>query len=87
MLYETVYRVASLAVHRKAYGTGALVNLSLQSTVVVRANERPTGVISYEWAILSFAIMLIIADEALGWPARAAVVDAIAPHLPDRGVS
>jgi hypothetical protein len=82
LLYETVYRSASRAVHGKAYATGAFVDLTRQPTVVVRAAENPTSIIGYEWAVWSLAIMLIIAGEALGWPANREVQDAIVPHLP-----
>lgn len=48
LLYETVYRTASRAVHGTAYVTGPFVDVSRPPTVVVRAAERPTSVIGYE---------------------------------------
>lgn len=82
LLYETVYRAASRAVHGSAYVTGPFVDASRQPTVVVRAAERPSGDIGYEMAVWSVAIMLAIASDALGWPSRSAVIAAMHPHVP-----
>lgn len=82
LLYETIYRAASRAVHGKAYVTGPFVDLGRQPTVVVRGEERPTGVIGYEWAVMSFAFMLLVAERTLGWPTKASVIDALLPYLP-----
>lgn len=83
LLYETVYRAASRAVHGAAYATGPFIDLSRQPTIVVRATEQRSGAIGYEMAVWSLAIMLVISGEALGWPRRGAVIAAMQPHIPD----
>lgn len=82
LLYELVYRAASRAVHGKAYATGAFIDIDSGPAVVVRASERPTGVIGYEWGVWSFAMMLLISGRSQGWPPKGAVEEAMEPHLP-----
>jgi hypothetical protein len=82
LLYESVYRPACRAVHGKAYATGPFIDADSAPTVIVRARERESGVIGYEWGVWSLAMMLVISSRAQGWPAKGAVEEAMQPHLP-----
>lgn len=82
LMYELVYRPACRVVHGKSYATGAFIDADSAPTVVVRATERPSGVIGYEWGVWCFAMMLVISSRAQGWPPEGAVETAMRSHLP-----
>jgi hypothetical protein len=82
LLYDSVYRVASRAVHGTAYTTGSFADVSRPPTVVIRATEAASGAIGYEWGVWSVALMLVISSRVQGLPARGAVEAAMQPYLP-----